>query len=592
MYILAIATALSASMPAPMAAAAQAAPAAHAGSVARTALTFSALHGSTAALQGMDAFAMPAGAAYPAHAFRGTLSLDPRQANKGFAEVGTSRQQHYRDPGTLPAFSFQFVQHGGHLVPVQRGLIPTAHPDWGYILEPGRVWQEAGDRGYSRASLPFSLQEKGANCTHNGVMSFVFQGKPARISRVAYQIASETCQYFQFNAWGLANARYTPHPVSGAALLAQRYDAEVAGRLPVKPIAELARDFPHARLDVGNIGGDQSAPFRTVFGVAVNGVNYVGGCQTRAGAYPFCEVLDLPSYSLAKSIVGGIGLMRLEKRFPGVQNAHAIGSTLPQCGGKRWRDVTLLHALDMSTGNYDSPEHTVDENAPLTEERFFTVATYEGKLDHACAYGRKAAPGTEWVYHTSDTFLLGAAMNAVLQSHEGPARDLYRDVLVQELWKPLQLSPTSHTTARTSGGKHMPFSGYGLTLHHDDLVKLGQFLLLNRGAIVHGGPPMLDARLLDEAMQRTPRHGLATGRPGSRYQHGFWAWDAATIPAPGPAAGVPLCARPTWIPYMSGFGGIGVVLLPNDMVYYFVSDNAEYGFKRTLAELHQIRPLC
>ena len=43
---------------------------------------------------------------------------------------------------------------------------------------------------------------------------------------------------------------------------------------------------------------------------------------------------------------------------------------------------------------------------------------------------------------------------------------------------------------------------------------------------------------------------------------------------------------------MSGFGGIGVVMLPNNMVYYFVSDNKEYGFKKTLIELNKIRTIC
>ncbi|MFA9273767.1 MAG: hypothetical protein ACEQSE_02740 [Candidatus Aquirickettsiella gammari] len=54
----------------------------------------------------------------------------------------------YVDPGHLPAFSYQFVQHGTHIFPIQRGLISTSHPDWYYILEPGRVWKETGDNGY------------------------------------------------------------------------------------------------------------------------------------------------------------------------------------------------------------------------------------------------------------------------------------------------------------------------------------------------------------------------------------------------------------------------------------------------------------
>jgi hypothetical protein len=138
---------------------------------------------------------------------------------------------------------------------------------------------------------------------------------------------------------------------------------------------------------------------------------------------------------------------------------------------------------------------------------------------------------------------------------------------------------------RTFDSDAQPFTGYGLTLHRDDLVKIGEFLNRQHGSI--NGHEMLDGTLLREALQQTPRRGLTAGVTESRYLHGFWAWNSSSA-AHGPA----LCGQDVWIPYMSGFGGIGLVLLPNDMVYYFVSDNHEYGFKSALIELDKIRPLC
>ena len=35
------------------------------------------------------------------------------------------------------------------------------------------------------------------------------------------------------------------------------------------------------------------------------------------------------------------------------------------------------------------------------------------------------------------------------------------------------------------------------------------------------------------------------------------------------------CEHPTWIPFMSGFGGISVVLFPNGVVYYNFADDGE-----------------
>jgi hypothetical protein len=43
---------------------------------------------------------------------------------------------------------------------------------------------------------------------------------------------------------------------------------------------------------------------------------------------------------------------------------------------------------------------------------------------------------------------------------------------------------------------------------------------------------------------------------------------------------------------MSGYGGIGVQLLPNGMTYYFFSDGFDYTYTTTLNELDKISPIC
>lgn len=549
----------------------------------RDVLTAADLQGDHIGLVDFDAYAPPAGAAAASQVFQGMLTLTQVADSGGFSEAGTHAAAAFHDPQLLPPFVFQFIQRGAHLVPVRRGLVETGHPNWQYIIEPGRVWQEDGDDGYSRAAIPFALQQKGANCTHNGVLSFLFKSDGS-ISRAAFQIAGETCAYFKFDLWGMADAHYTPQTIAGATAVAAAYQAEVAARTPTRPISALATDYPAAGVVAANLGADQSAADMTVYGVALDGVNYVGGCQTRRGRYPYCEVLDLPSYSLAKSIAGAIGLMRLEKKYPGSRSAPISDAAGP-CAAGKWEGVTLLDALDMATGHYASAAYEVDEDSAITERHFFIPSTYRGKVRHACAYDRRTAPGALWVYHTSDTFLLGAGLNRIRRQHTGGAGDYY-DMLAAELWRPLRLSPTAWTTARTLDQEAVPLTGYGLTLHHDDLVKLGEFLNKDNASIA--GVPMLDAALYNEAMQRTSRHGLDTGKVGLRYLHGLWAWNAGH----SQAGAQPLCPAERWIPYMSGYGGIGLMLLPNNMIYYFVSDRFEYGFQRTLSELNKIRSLC
>ena len=64
----------------------------------------------------------------------------------------------------------QLVQNGSHLVPVVRGLQYTGSPAWNLAVGAGRAWNEDGDGGQTRASLPFALVERNANCVHNGVL--------------------------------------------------------------------------------------------------------------------------------------------------------------------------------------------------------------------------------------------------------------------------------------------------------------------------------------------------------------------------------------------------------------------------------------
>jgi len=554
------------------------------GVVSRSLLTYSTLNSATAALVDYSGFAVPTGAANPDHTFQGTLTLASPASSGSFAEVGTALASSYIDPGHLPAFAFQFIQDGTHIFPVQRGLISTAHPDWYYFLEPGRVWKENSDNGFSRVAIPFSLQENGANCTHNGVLTFLFKSDGS-MSRVAYQIAGETCQYFQFNMWGSLAASYTAQSISNAASLITNYESEVAVRMPTKPIAQLAIDYPATGIVVANIGSEQTASYMTAFGVAIDGTHYVGGCSTRYGIYPYCDVMDLPSYSVAKSVAGAIGLMRLENKYAGTQNSLMIKAEVAKCSGSQWSNVTMLNTLDMATGNYTSLGYEVDEGSAAALNNFFLVDTYSAKATHACSYTRKVTPGTKWVYHTSDSFLLGTAINTVYKYWAGSTKDYYTDMLVEDLWKPLGMSPATYTTARTIDSVAYPFTGYGLTFHRDDLVKVAEFLNKNNGQI--NSVLMLDATLLNEAMQKTSNHGLDAGSANDKYLHGFWAWNAAST-----ATGTAICSSARWIPYMSGFGGIGVIMLPNDMVYYFVSDNKEYGFKKTLIELTKIRSIC
>ncbi len=298
--------------------------------------------------------------------------------------------------------------------------------------------------------------------------------------------------------------------------------------------------------------------------------------------YPYCDELLLPSYSLAKTVVAGFGLMRLELLYPDVRNAKVV-DYVPACkAAGSWDDVTFDDLLDMATGHYDSTKREEDENLSVTRP-FFLVEDHAAKIEIACTrYPRREPPGRTWVYHTSDTYILGTAMNAFWRAKHGQEADFYRDVLALPLWHALRLSPELDVTRRTRDALSQPFAGWGLTLRRDDAARLGKFLAVDGARI--DGKPMLQPDEVSAALQQSDADpGLPAAGEDLRYNNGVWAWDA------GPYLG---CKGQAWIPFMSGFGGISVVMIPNGVVYYYFSDNGDYRWARAVAESQKIGPVC
>jgi beta-lactamase family protein len=548
------------------------------------ALTRADLQGVTTAAGpwAMTAFGPPAGARAPSHVFEGRLVLAAELPGGAFRVLKDPWHDADENQGAarhLPAFDFAFVQSGPALIPLERGAVRTEHTEWEFVLEPGRVWDQDGDRGLTRAALPFALEERNANCMHNGVLTFLF-GDAGRISNVAWEIGQETCFYFKFDAWGESRARYLAGPVAAKAELIARHQRELAGRVPTRPMAQLAVDHPGA--DPGEFGSPLEIPAEdmTLYGLSVDGVHYTGGCATRFGPYPYCDELDLPSYSLAKTLVGGLATMRAAQLDSTVL-AATIGSLVPECAGRGWDDVTIAATLDMATGHYNSDAREHDEDGDDMDP-FFAAEDHASRIRFACThYPRKADPGTTWVYHTADSYLLGTALAAWERRRSGPAADFFDALLIGPIWHPLGLSPAVDVTRRARDASAQPFTGYGLTLKRDDVVKLAQFMM--QGGRI-GNEQVIDAAMIDAALQRDPaQRGLPAASAEVRYHDGVWGWNAAA------ALG---CTQPAWVPFMSGYGGIQVVMFPNGIVYYYFSDGGVWAFARAARAADRIRPFC
>ncbi|WP_241965323.1 hypothetical protein [Streptomyces sp. MH60] len=82
-----------------------------------------------------------------------------------------------------------------------------------------------------------------------------------------------------------------PKKVADGTCLKNAYAAEVAHRIPTKPISALSTDYPNAGIDTSAFGSGVTASALSTYGAPYGG-----------GAYPYCNQMVLPSYSLAKTM--------------------------------------------------------------------------------------------------------------------------------------------------------------------------------------------------------------------------------------------------------------------------------------------------
>ena len=121
--------------------------------------------------------------------------------------------------GGLPATKIDLVLAGdGKAIPVERGLSVTRNKYWDMVVEPGSWYLR--DKKVS-IILPISIVEKGANCTHQGTI--IIENNQA-----GYQIATETCQYLQFNAQGIAETKVTSLGAESSLQIITAYDKAVS----------------------------------------------------------------------------------------------------------------------------------------------------------------------------------------------------------------------------------------------------------------------------------------------------------------------------------------------------------------------------
>jgi hypothetical protein len=493
-----------------------------------------------------NAYFLPVGPAAPAlHAFQGAVTVHAAtmfRARHGCAGLGE----------LLPGFTVTFFTQGEHLVPVVRDILSPP----GIILSPGRVWSEPGDEGMSRASFPFVL----TNISRNGLATFLYDD--TRVSALRFQVVQENAPMRdKYDGWGWAPLSYAPGPLAEEEALRAQFAEELQQQTPIRPWSAL----PVAAGTLGLVGfdGDTAPDDLKASGVIIDGVIYLRGSETRYGPYPYCRQMRHTVQSVTKSLGAAVSLLRLAQTYGDqvfdLKITDYVAVTASHDG---WARVTFADALNMATGIGDNWPHR-EPNQPFADVftspnffRFLRARTAQQRLDAAFAFGKYPwGPGAVLRYNDINTFILTAAMDSFLKRQVGPKARLW-DTVAADVFRPIGIShlPTMHTREAT-GERGMPLLSHGLYPAIDDLAKLTT--LLQHGGR-HQDRQLLSAAKLAEALYKTTAMGLPSREENrfgeGRYQLSFWSVPYRTANG---------CVFQ--IPYMSGYGGNVVVLLPNGL---------------------------
>jgi hypothetical protein len=401
------------------------------------------------------------------------------------------------------------------------------------------------------------------NDTHNGVATFVYGDN--EVSDVRFQIMQQTAPYYistHFHAWGSIPAEYRPAEADAFEAERRAYATELEDHFPMAPWQELATG-PAAEALAGFEGKTDPA-FVVMHALIKDGVLYYQPSQTEHGPYPYPEQMRFGVWSITKSVGPALAMLRLAERYGDwvfdLKLTDYLEIDAPHDG---WEGVTFGDALNMATGLgggtvYANPNDMyVDYDFGGDYDTWYRARSADEKIKELSKVGNYPwGPNHVARYRDRDMFALGAAMDSFLKSVENDEADIWT-MLEEEVFRPIGIHHApKNRTFEADGGSGLPIMAWGWYPTLGDIAKVAA-LLHARGA--HDGEQLLHGEKAEAlfssegTLDQGPANALKFGAP--RYKMGyhyapFTAKEGAEV---------------IWIPYMSGWIGNRVVLLPNGM---------------------------
>ncbi|MBS0374344.1 MAG: serine hydrolase [Proteobacteria bacterium] len=470
-----------------------------------------------------------------------------------------------KDPRRFPAVRLGFLTVGDDLVPatedvIRAGSRPDGRAYWDLIVQPGRVWSEPADGGWSRAAFPFALVHSIEGETHNGIATFLY--RRGRVSALRFQVVQQTSPFnvmTYFTAAGAAGLRFTAGPLPRRERILARHAAELRDAVPVRPWSELERRAGAAAL-AGFSSGLEPGEL-IVDGLDVDGTFYAKECRSAGGPLPWCDRARFGVWSVTKSLANELALLRLAERFGPEVFALRIRDYVPEARRyERWSRVRFEDCINMATGlgNGSARRDPNDSGDGYIDPTYTDWANTRSR-DAKVAKLLRIAPAYPWGpgevvrYRDQDMFLLGVAMDRFLKSRAGPRADLW-SMLEHEVFEPIGIhSAPVNRTLEAGAAAGQPLMAYGYYATLGDLVKVAR--LYHSGGR-HDGRQLLYGPRVRELLDAVRPHGLPTGahaRDGElTYFNSFWYL---------PHGATDGCRR--YVPQMLGWGANLVALYPN-----------------------------
>lgn len=518
----------------------------------------------------MSYFAAPEWAQAAIHQFSGSISFDDTEL------IFPLDRAYYSGENIFPGLALDFISNEEELIPVRNEFqldSLSGKSLWSVLVGTGKVWQEVGDSGWSRASFPLSLTDSYIGQVKNCVATFVY--KEDAISNVCLQCSQETADLGDNQVGDIRatlQAAYLPQTYPDASSVIEKRNRIKSKRLPVYPLSHIDTDHEIANYFEKAIYTNAST---SLGAIVLDGSIYLQAPKTRHGLYPYPHEMRHAVYSVTKSMAGALAMFYLAERY-GVEIFDAlIPEYVPALRDHpAWQGVTFSHTLNMVTGTEGG------EAGNLLFDILIKARTAEESIQNIAELGDyTGSPGEFFNYATTNLFVLSYALQNYVEKKEG-AGISYWDLLRENVLIPIEAEEfVLRQTIESDGSDGLPLLGYGAWPTLDETAKIA-LLFSQKGN--YNGQQLLNKAKCREALGHAAWKGISTGNDyrGKFYRHSFWATE---IRANG-------CKVD--ISYMLGYGGNYVWFFPSGAIAIRFMDEYDLDFKNLVKAVEKISPSC